>query len=168
MGANTLPLPIIKTSFNMARTSQVVYQHDEDSYFSSVDSYVQSLFFTPIWLSFNQTVLRGSACINNFIIINFILCNNALNLITSYIVYVPILLCVSIYILPMLEFGPLFVHWGFGLGLPAFRVGLIGFTNYLTHLNWIYHRWAYNLRVLINAHFFIFYFTNTSWLFLEY
>ena len=48
MAPNALPLPIIKASLNMARTSQVVYQHEEDSYFSSVDSYVQSLFFTPI------------------------------------------------------------------------------------------------------------------------
>ncbi|KAK3010786.1 hypothetical protein RJ639_011312 [Escallonia herrerae] len=47
---NALPLPIIKTAFNMSRTSQVVYQHDEDSYFSSVDNYVQSLFFTPVEL----------------------------------------------------------------------------------------------------------------------
>ncbi|KAM7498239.1 hypothetical protein LguiA_022653 [Lonicera macranthoides] len=48
MAPNALPLPIIKASLNMARTSQVVYQHEEDSYFSSVDNYVQSLFFTPI------------------------------------------------------------------------------------------------------------------------
>ncbi|KAK2987975.1 hypothetical protein RJ640_011238 [Escallonia rubra] len=47
---NALPLPIIKTAFNMSRTSQVVYQHDEDSYFSSVDNYVQSLFFSPLEL----------------------------------------------------------------------------------------------------------------------
>ncbi|KAL3509620.1 hypothetical protein ACH5RR_029021 [Cinchona calisaya] len=45
---NELPLSIIKAAFNMARASQVVYQHEEDSYFSSVDNYVQALFFTPI------------------------------------------------------------------------------------------------------------------------
>ncbi|CAK9158995.1 unnamed protein product [Ilex paraguariensis] len=43
-----LPLPIIKASLNMSRASQVVYQHEEEKYFSSVDNYVQSLFFTPI------------------------------------------------------------------------------------------------------------------------
>nr|WRW51042.1 geraniol synthase [Uncaria rhynchophylla] len=45
---NELPLAIIKAAFNMARASQVVYQHEEDSYFSSVDNYVQALFFTPL------------------------------------------------------------------------------------------------------------------------
>nr|A0A7G5KLV3.1 RecName: Full=Monoterpene synthase TPS4, chloroplastic; AltName: Full=Geraniol synthase TPS4; AltName: Full=Terpene synthase 4; Short=CoTPS4; Flags: Precursor [Cananga odorata]QMW48845.1 terpene synthase 4 [Cananga odorata] len=44
---HALPLAIIKAAFNMARASQVVYQHEEDSYFSSVDNYVQALFFTP-------------------------------------------------------------------------------------------------------------------------
>lgn len=42
-----MPLAIIKTAFNMARASQVVYQHEEDTYFSSVDNYVKALFFTP-------------------------------------------------------------------------------------------------------------------------
>ncbi|CDP20228.1 unnamed protein product [Coffea canephora] len=45
---NAMPLAIIKAAFNMARSSQVVYQHEEESYFSSVDNYVESLFFTPI------------------------------------------------------------------------------------------------------------------------
>jgi (3S)-linalool synthase len=48
IGSNALPQAIIETSFNMARTSQVVYQHEDDTYFSSVDNYVQSLFFTPL------------------------------------------------------------------------------------------------------------------------
>nr|AGB05613.1 sesquiterpene synthase 4 [Valeriana officinalis] len=48
IGSNALPQAIIETSFNMARTSQVVYQHEDDTYFSSVDNYVQSLFFTPV------------------------------------------------------------------------------------------------------------------------
>ncbi|XP_027172070.1 geraniol synthase, chloroplastic-like [Coffea eugenioides] len=45
---DAMPLAIIKAAFNMARSSQVVYQHEEESYFSSVDNYVESLFFTPI------------------------------------------------------------------------------------------------------------------------
>ncbi|KAL2493940.1 terpene synthase 02 [Forsythia ovata] len=45
---NAMPLAIIKVALNMARASQVVYKHEEDSYFSSVDNYVQALFFTPI------------------------------------------------------------------------------------------------------------------------
>ena len=45
---DVMPLAIIKAAFNMARSSQVVYQHEEESYFSSVDNYVESLFFTPI------------------------------------------------------------------------------------------------------------------------
>nr|AJT35508.1 geraniol synthase [Gentiana rigescens] len=45
---NALPLEIKKVAFNMARASQVVYQHEEDSYFSSVDNYVKALFFTPL------------------------------------------------------------------------------------------------------------------------
>nr|QCT83300.1 geraniol synthase [Gardenia jasminoides] len=48
MSRNAMPLAIIKAAFNMARSSQVVYQHEEESYFSSVDNYVESLFFTPI------------------------------------------------------------------------------------------------------------------------
>nr|ADK62524.1 geraniol synthase [Phyla dulcis]AMK97467.1 geraniol synthase [synthetic construct] len=43
-----MPLAIIKVALNMARASQVVYKHDEDSYFSCVDNYVEALFFTPL------------------------------------------------------------------------------------------------------------------------
>nr|QIQ55992.1 putative terpene synthase 6 [Eremophila denticulata subsp. trisulcata] len=45
---NGMPLAIIKVALNMARASQVVYKHEEDSYFSSVDNYVEALFFTPL------------------------------------------------------------------------------------------------------------------------
>ncbi|KAK6141808.1 hypothetical protein DH2020_024446 [Rehmannia glutinosa] len=45
---NGMPLAIIKVALNMARASQVVYKHDEDTYFSSVDNYVEALFFTPL------------------------------------------------------------------------------------------------------------------------
>nr|QKS73430.1 geraniol synthase [Swertia mussotii] len=44
---NGLPLEIKKVALNMARASQVVYQHEEDTYFSNVDNYVMALFFTP-------------------------------------------------------------------------------------------------------------------------
>lgn len=47
-GKNVLPLSIIKVALNMARASQVVYKHEQDTYFSSVDNYVEALFFTPI------------------------------------------------------------------------------------------------------------------------
>ncbi|KAL7113792.1 hypothetical protein ACP275_04G081300 [Erythranthe tilingii] len=43
-----MPLAIIDVALNMARASQVVYNHEEDSYFSNVDNYVEALFFTPI------------------------------------------------------------------------------------------------------------------------
>nr|AHX97739.1 geraniol synthase [Picrorhiza kurrooa] len=43
-----MPLAIIKVALNMARASQVVYKHEEDSYFSNVDNYVQALLFTPL------------------------------------------------------------------------------------------------------------------------
>lgn len=43
-----MPLAIIDVALNMARASQVVYKHDRDSYFSNVDNYVQTLFFTPL------------------------------------------------------------------------------------------------------------------------
>ncbi|XP_052208152.1 monoterpene synthase TPS4, chloroplastic-like [Diospyros lotus] len=43
-----LPLPVIRCSLNMSRTSQVVYQHGDDNKFPSVDDCVKSLFFTPI------------------------------------------------------------------------------------------------------------------------
>lgn len=45
---NGMPLAIIKVALNMARASQVVYKHEEDTYFSSVDNYVEALFFTPL------------------------------------------------------------------------------------------------------------------------
>ncbi|KAL8246164.1 hypothetical protein R6Q59_007380 [Mikania micrantha] len=41
-------LPMIKVAVNMSRASQVVYQHDDDSYLSSVKNHVQSLFYKPI------------------------------------------------------------------------------------------------------------------------
>ncbi|KAK1418494.1 hypothetical protein QVD17_27639 [Tagetes erecta] len=40
--------PMIKVALNMSRASQAVYQHDNDSYLSSVVNHVQSLFFKPI------------------------------------------------------------------------------------------------------------------------
>ncbi|KAL3829006.1 hypothetical protein ACJIZ3_017808 [Penstemon smallii] len=43
-----MPLSIIKVALNMARASQVVYKHEEDSYFSNVKNHVQALFFTPL------------------------------------------------------------------------------------------------------------------------
>ncbi|CAI9280139.1 unnamed protein product [Lactuca saligna] len=45
---NTLPISLIRIALNMARASQVVYQHEESSYFSRVDNHVKSLFFAPI------------------------------------------------------------------------------------------------------------------------
>ncbi|PIN08916.1 Geranyl diphosphate diphosphatase [Handroanthus impetiginosus] len=48
LGSNILPLPIIRACFNMSRTSQVIYQHQEDSYFSSVDKFVDLILFKPI------------------------------------------------------------------------------------------------------------------------
>ncbi|KAL6975737.1 geranyl diphosphate diphosphatase [Sarracenia purpurea var. burkii] len=48
MAPNPLPLPLIKASFNMSRTSQIIYQHGDDDSFSTVDDCVRSLFFTPI------------------------------------------------------------------------------------------------------------------------
>ncbi|XP_051125828.1 monoterpene synthase TPS4, chloroplastic-like isoform X2 [Andrographis paniculata] len=46
--SNLLPLPMSKACFNMSRTSQVVYQHKEDSYFSSVKKVVNFLLFEQI------------------------------------------------------------------------------------------------------------------------
>ncbi|XP_051124747.1 monoterpene synthase TPS4, chloroplastic-like [Andrographis paniculata] len=43
-----LPLPLVKACFNMARTSQVVYQHKEDSYLSSVKKFVNFILLEPI------------------------------------------------------------------------------------------------------------------------
>lgn len=45
---DALLLPIIRVALNTSRASQVVYQHNEDSYLSSVENQVQSLFFKPI------------------------------------------------------------------------------------------------------------------------
>ncbi|KVH96607.1 probable terpene synthase 11 [Cynara cardunculus var. scolymus] len=45
---DALLLPMIKVALNMSRASQVVYQHNEDSYLTSVESQVQYLFFKPI------------------------------------------------------------------------------------------------------------------------
>ncbi|KAJ9542355.1 hypothetical protein OSB04_028861 [Centaurea solstitialis] len=45
---DALPLSIIKVALNMSRASQVIYQHDQDTYFSGVDDHVKYLFFTPI------------------------------------------------------------------------------------------------------------------------
>ncbi|XP_058779975.1 probable terpene synthase 11 isoform X2 [Vicia villosa] len=44
----TLPLSVVKASFNMARTAQVIYQHGDDKSTFSVDDYVQSLIFTSL------------------------------------------------------------------------------------------------------------------------
>ncbi|XP_076904292.1 monoterpene synthase TPS4, chloroplastic-like isoform X2 [Bidens hawaiensis] len=40
--------PIIKVALNISRASQVVYEHGNDSYLSSVENHVQSLFYKPI------------------------------------------------------------------------------------------------------------------------
>ncbi|KAI7756812.1 hypothetical protein M8C21_028788 [Ambrosia artemisiifolia] len=40
--------PIIKVAVNTSRASQVVYQHNDDSYLSSVEHHVQSLFYKPV------------------------------------------------------------------------------------------------------------------------
>ncbi|KAG8362950.1 hypothetical protein BUALT_BualtUnG0020400 [Buddleja alternifolia] len=49
LGSNIiLPLPLIRVCFNMSRTSQVIYQHQETSYFSSVDKFVDFILFRPI------------------------------------------------------------------------------------------------------------------------
>ncbi|KAK9062689.1 hypothetical protein SSX86_019878 [Deinandra increscens subsp. villosa] len=45
---NAILLPIIKVALNMSRASQVIYQHYDDSYLSSVENHVQSLFFEPV------------------------------------------------------------------------------------------------------------------------
>ncbi|XP_022847491.1 probable terpene synthase 11 [Olea europaea var. sylvestris] len=48
--SSSLPLPIIRACFNMSRTSQVIYQHEEDSYSSGVDNFVKFLLLEPIGL----------------------------------------------------------------------------------------------------------------------
>ncbi|KAJ9562858.1 hypothetical protein OSB04_008018 [Centaurea solstitialis] len=45
---NALFLPMIRVALNISRTSQVVYQHNEDSYLTSVENQVQNLFFKSI------------------------------------------------------------------------------------------------------------------------
>ncbi|KAL0354100.1 UNVERIFIED_CONTAM: putative terpene synthase 11 [Sesamum angustifolium] len=48
LSSNTLPLTLIRACLNMCRTSQVIYQHQEDSYLSSVDRFVNFLLWEPI------------------------------------------------------------------------------------------------------------------------
>ncbi|KAL2493949.1 S-(+)-linalool synthase [Forsythia ovata] len=48
ISSNTLPLSLIRVCFNMSRTSQVIYQHEEDSYSSGVDNFVKFLLLQPI------------------------------------------------------------------------------------------------------------------------
>uniref|UniRef100_A0A1W7HBY8 Putative geraniol synthase n=1 Tax=Scoparia dulcis TaxID=107240 RepID=A0A1W7HBY8_SCODU len=48
VGANALPLSLVRACFNMARTSQVIYQHQEDNYMSSVDKIFSFLIFEPL------------------------------------------------------------------------------------------------------------------------
>ncbi|KAK1411364.1 hypothetical protein QVD17_37912 [Tagetes erecta] len=45
---NVSLLPTIKVALNMSRASQVVYQHSDDSYLSSVEYHVETLFYKPI------------------------------------------------------------------------------------------------------------------------
>ncbi|KAJ9562859.1 hypothetical protein OSB04_008019 [Centaurea solstitialis] len=45
---NALLVPIIKVALNMSRTSQVVYEHNEESYLTSVESQVEYMFFKSI------------------------------------------------------------------------------------------------------------------------
>ncbi|XP_051125788.1 monoterpene synthase TPS4, chloroplastic-like isoform X2 [Andrographis paniculata] len=47
-GSNLLPLAFVKACLNMSRTSQVVYQHKEDSYLFSVKKYVDLILLKPI------------------------------------------------------------------------------------------------------------------------
>ncbi|XP_051124875.1 monoterpene synthase TPS4, chloroplastic-like [Andrographis paniculata] len=48
LGWSKFPLTLIHTCFNMSRTSQVIYQHQENSYFSNVDSFVDLILYNPI------------------------------------------------------------------------------------------------------------------------
>nr|QYL01199.1 terpene synthase 9 [Stevia rebaudiana] len=41
-------LPMINVALNMSKASQVVYQHDDNSYLSSVENHVECLFYKPI------------------------------------------------------------------------------------------------------------------------
>ncbi|XP_071708239.1 monoterpene synthase TPS4, chloroplastic-like [Rutidosis leptorrhynchoides] len=45
---NVMLLPIIRVALNSSRASQVAYQHNEDSYLSSVKNQVKYLFFKPV------------------------------------------------------------------------------------------------------------------------
>ena len=42
-----LPLSVMRASLNMARTSQVIYQHGDYQSMLTVDDHVQALLFTP-------------------------------------------------------------------------------------------------------------------------
>lgn len=48
ISSNGLPLPLIRACFNMSRTSQVIYQHEEHSYSSGVDNFVKFILLKPI------------------------------------------------------------------------------------------------------------------------
>nr|XP_043638247.1 probable terpene synthase 11 [Erigeron canadensis] len=45
---NLVLLPIFRVALNASRTSQIVYEHDENSYLSSVENHVQYFFYKPI------------------------------------------------------------------------------------------------------------------------
>nr|QPL17967.1 terpene synthase [Lathyrus odoratus] len=44
----TMPLSVVKSSLNMARTAQVIYQHGDDQSTFTVDDYVQTLIFSSL------------------------------------------------------------------------------------------------------------------------
>jgi len=44
----TIPLSVVKASFNMARTAQIIYEHGDDKSKFTVDDYVQTLIFTSL------------------------------------------------------------------------------------------------------------------------
>ncbi|KAK4437358.1 putative terpene synthase 11 [Sesamum alatum] len=48
LSSNTLPLTLIRACFNMSRTAQLMYQHQEHSYLSSVDKFVNLILWEPI------------------------------------------------------------------------------------------------------------------------
>ncbi|CAJ1956402.1 unnamed protein product [Sphenostylis stenocarpa] len=47
MTTTTLPSSVVKASLNMARTSQIIYQHGDDQNMLAVDDLVQTLLFPP-------------------------------------------------------------------------------------------------------------------------
>lgn len=47
----SMPLPVVNASMNLARTSQVVYQHGDDRKGSSVDDQVQALIYQPLYIN---------------------------------------------------------------------------------------------------------------------